>query len=148
MSKNLDASSGKVLPKKTVTKKRIVSTPRKKKGEVKVTVNFRISPAEVENLDAIAAGHKVSRSHLILKAIDRCKHDGVWRKVTKKNHASSKTSLPIPEVVALSNVLLEFAFVVESLLKNPDNPKYRDQASRIFLDAREGLALLRDELGC
>lgn len=148
MSKNSDASSGKLLPKKTVPKKRIVSAPRKKKGEAKITVNFRTSPAEVENLDGIAAGLKVSRSHLISKAIDRCIHDGIWRKVAKKSNAGSKSPLPLPEVVALSNVLLEVAFVVESLLKNPENPKYRDHAARILLDAREGLAILRDELGC
>lgn len=148
MPRKTDVSCGQLLIPKAATKKRIVSTPRKKKGEIKVKVDFSASPAERKNLNEIAARMKISRAHLILKALDRCQHDGIWRKETKKSSASNKSFLPDPEIVALSNVLLEFSFVVDSLLKTPENPKLLDQASRIFLDAREGLAKLRDELGC
>lgn len=115
---------------------------------MKISVTFRVSPSDANDIKAIADRMKISKSHLITKALDRCKHDGVWRKTAKKGSSINKSALPPPEVVALSNLLIEFGFALESLLNCPENPKLLELASRIHLDAKVSLATLRQEMGC
>jgi len=48
----------------------------------------------------------------------------------------------------MTNVLLELAFALELVLVQNPEPKHLDRASRIYLDARAGIASLQSELGC
>lgn len=143
----LDTDCGQLSPKIGLKKKRIVSTPRKKKGEVKVGVSCRLPPSESKELEDIAERLKISKSELITRAIARCKNDGIWRKTAKKRKPG-QTVNPPKELVDMTNVLLELAFALESVLKENPNPKHLDRASRIYLDARAGIASLQKELGC
>lgn len=144
----LDTDCGQLSPKIALKKKRIVSTPRKKKGEVKVGASFRLLPSESEELESIAKRLKISKSELITRAIARCKNDGIWRKTAKKSKPGQTINSPPKELVDMTNVLLELAFALELVLvQNPD-PKHLDRASRIYLDARAGIASLQSELGC
>lgn len=145
---DLDTDCGQLSPQIAVKKKRIVSTPRKKKGEPKVNVNFRLPSSESKELGDIAERLKISKSDLIARAIARCKNDGIWRKTAKKSKASSTVIRPPKALVDMANVLLELAFALESVLKQNPDPKQLDRASRIYLDARAGIASLQNELGC
>lgn len=144
----LDSNCGQLSPKIALKKKRIVSTPRKKKGEVKVGVSCRLPPAESEELKYIADRLKISKSELITRAIARCKNDGIWRKTAKKNKPWKTVNSPPKELVDMTNVLLELAFALESVMKQNPDPKHLDRASRIYLDARAGIASLQKEFGC
>ena len=145
---NLNTDSGQLSLKSDMPKKRLVSAPRKKKGEAKVSMTFSIAASDAKEIKEIADRMKMSRSHLITKALDRCKHDGIWRKTGKKSRAINKSPLPPPEVAAISNLLLEFGFALETLLNDSENPKSRAHASRIHLDAKVSLAKFRQEMGC
>lgn len=145
---NLDTDCEQLSPKIALKKKRIVSTPRKKKGEVKVGVSFRLPQAESEELKSIAKRFKISKSDLITRAIARCKNDGIWRKTAKKSKLGQTVYSPPKELVDVTNLLLELAFALESVLKQNPDPKHLDRASRIYLDARAGIASLRKEFGC
>lgn len=129
------------------TKKHVVSSPRSKKSSELKPISFRLSPRQLAELDVIAASRKMSRSNLIVDALERCKSDGIWRPGVHRNVACNTSVVPPKEVVTLSNNLLALAMVVEQLMKR-GSKKNRDNASRIYLDARLSLAELREAIGC
>ncbi|MGJ7554651.1 hypothetical protein ACSFBI_11660 [Variovorax sp. RB3P1] len=126
----------------------IVSSPRSKATETLKPVSFRLPPDQFFELEEFARSRNVSRSHLIVQAIERCKKDGMWRVGLEKQGDKANSIVPPADLVTLSNQLLAFAIVLEQLLPRIRSKKARDQASRVYLDARVGLENLRSSLGC
>ncbi len=143
---------GEQLPTaKSTSKKRIVSSPRIK-GEPKIGVSVRLTPTQIQRLDELREPQKLSRTNLIVNAVERCLVDGIWQKTRKarvQKDSSPQNYRPPKELVSATNLMLELAFVLETLLKkpDPDSPQF-EQASRIYLDARESLAQLKNDLAC
>ncbi|MGJ7579818.1 ribbon-helix-helix protein, CopG family [Variovorax sp. RHLX14] len=126
----------------------IVSSPRSKASATLKPISFRLPPDQLLELEELARSRNVSRSHLVVQAIERCKKDGIWRVGLEKQGDKAKSLVPPADLVTLSNQLLAFAIVLEQMLPRIRSQKAKDQASRIYWDARLGLENLRSSLGC
>ena len=144
MSNKKPAPAG-AEPEAKKPRRRVVSAPRSK--QPKIQVNFRIRSDLVIELDAAAERHHLSRSHIVVGAVERCLHDDLWRKGARKGGASKVSLVPPPELVELSNVLVALAFTVNELLGRRTKAKH-EQASRHYLDAVLLLQRVREDLGC
>lgn len=126
-------------------RKRVISARRSKAP--KTQVNFRIGPGLGVELDAAAARHHLSRSQILVGAVERCIDDDVWRKGARTGAAPGVSLVPPRELVELSNVLVALAFTVNELLGRKTKAK-QEQASRHYLDAILRLQRIREDLGC
>lgn len=126
-------------------RRRVVSAPRSK--QPKTQVNFRIRKDLGIKLDDAAERHHLSRSQIMVGAVERCIHDDVWRKGARKGVASKVSLVPPPELVELSNVLLQLAFTVDELLARKTKVTL-DKANRHYADAVLRLQRVREDLGC
>ena len=144
MSNKKPALAG-VQPNVKKPRRQVVSAPRSK--QPKTHINFRIRKDLGMELEAAAQRHHLSRSHILVGAVERCLHDDLWRKGARKGGASKVSLVPPPELVELSNVLVALAFTVNELLGRKTKAKL-DQASRHYLDAVHRLQRVREDLGC
>jgi hypothetical protein len=129
-------------------KKNTVSAPRSKPGNKPGPTSFRLSPVDHADFTAIALARHVSLSHLILEALQRCKHDKIWRPGIVHGAEGSVSIVPPPELVELSNVLIALAMVMEQILPRTRSIKAREHAMQIYLDAKSRIESVRKDLGC
>jgi hypothetical protein len=127
-------------------KKRLVTTPRSKAP--KVQMNFKMDARRAALVEARAPQLHKSKTELIVGAIDRCLQDDVWKRGTRPGAKHRQTLNPPPELVELSNILVELAFVVNLMSTKRKTKAVKDQANRIYLDAVLRLQNVRQDLGC
>jgi len=125
--------------------KRIVSA--KRGSGPSAAIALRLPADTAAKLTTRAQSLHVSRNDLIIQAVTRCLRDDIWR-ATKRGPVASNVGInPPPELVAMSNNLVAFAFVLKELLDR-NTQKRRGEANRILLDATEQLNSLRKLFGC
>lgn len=124
-----------------------VSQPRQRGVELK-KVQFNVPKNVRAKLDEATKRHDSSLSELLSGAVKRCLRDDVWSPMARNAVARNRTILPPPELVDMSNRLLELAAVLEQLMFIAGNNPDIELASRIYLDSRVKLQELRESYGC
>ena len=161
-----------VSPIKPAPRKRIVSSPRRKKKSP--TTSVRFPQEQLDALKAVAVNRGVSFTQLLVEALDRCLRDDVWKApeplcvlpdgsvlkhpvvtdLSFTGETVSATTVLVPVsthqvLVDLSNVLVALAFATEEWVVAPRRTAKRQQnAQAIMDDARARLDAARKLLGC
>ena len=129
----------------TPTKKRIVSAARA--AERPKPLSLRLPQRRLDELTTIAASLHLSRSHMVVRAIDRCMGDGVWA-AGGFSGASPNDGRPSRDLlVDLSNVLVQLAFAAQESIDAADDDR-RAQARGMVDDALKKLNAVRRTLAC
>jgi len=134
-------------PAGPTTSKPGAPSPKSKGRDTPIRVNFRMQPTLLADLDATAVARRMSRPDLILSALHRCTQDEIWRHGERAAKQGKAAPVAPPKLVELSNVMLGLAMMLEQLT-NDDDAELREQANRIYLDARVRLQNIRREMGC
>jgi hypothetical protein len=124
-----------------------VSRPRQRGVELK-KVQFNVSKTIRAKIDEATKRHDSSLSELLSGAVKRCLRDDVWSPMARNSVSRNRTILPPPELVDMSNRLLELGAVLEQLMSIAGDKPEIDLASRIYLDSRVKLQDLRELYGC
>jgi hypothetical protein len=106
-----------------------------------------MTDAKRQELDALAGAMHLSRSDLIVQAINRCVVEQTWVPGDRQSTSGNTGSGAAESLVELSNILVALAFAAQEVIDGRSR-KRRDEAASIVRDAQEKLALVRKQLGC
>jgi hypothetical protein len=124
-----------------------VSQPRRR-GIALAKLQFNVPASVRKKLEAARERHDASLSELLAGAVQRCLRDDVWSPKARNAVARNRTIVPPPELVDMSNRLLELGMVLEQLMWPAADKTDLEVASRVYRDARVKLMEMLEFYSC
>ena len=124
-----------------------VSQPRRR-GIALAKLQFNVPTSVRKKLEAASERHDASLSELLAGAVQRCLRDDVWTPKARNSVSRNRTIVPPPELVDMSNRLLELGMVLEQIMWTVADQTVLDTAWRVHMDATIKLRDMRESYGC